>query len=166
MSVGWGGCWLGGETLTLAEAVLPLPASAEVTALVTLFCMPVLTPETFTAKLQEPLAAKVAPARLTLADPAVAVIIPPTQPPVSPLGVETIKPAGNESVKPIPLSDVPELGLDKVKVKAVVPFNGMLVAPKAFAIVGGKICGGGALYDPPPHPAADTTPKPRIVQPK
>ena len=152
--------------MTLAEAVLPLPPSVEVTALVTLFCMPALTPETFTAKLQEPFAAKVALARLTLADPAVAVIVPPPQPPVSPMGVETIKPAGNESVKLIPLSEAPELGLDKVKVKVVVPFNGMLVTPKAFAIVGGKVCGGGALYDAPPHPAADTTPKPKIVQPK
>ena len=93
--------------------------------------------------------------------------MPPPQPPVRPLGVETIKPAGNGSVKPIPLSDVPVLGLDNVKVKAVVPFNGMLAAPKVFAIAGGKVCGGsGALYDPPPHPAADVTPKPRIVQPK
>ena len=57
MSVGSGGCWLGGETLTLAEAVLPLAASVDVTALVTLFCMPALMPETFTAKLQEPFAA-------------------------------------------------------------------------------------------------------------
>ena len=122
--------------MTLAEAVLPLPASVEVTALVTLFCMPAPMLETFTAKLQDPFAARVAPARLTLADPALAVIVPPPQLPVRPLGVETFKPTGNESLKPIPVSDVPALGLDKVKVKAVVPCNGMLAAPKALVIVG------------------------------
>lgn len=148
--------------MTLAEAVLPLPASVEVTALVTLFCMPVLMPETFTAKLQEPFAASVAPARLTLADPGAAIIVPPPQLPARPLGVETIKPGGNESVKAIPLSDVPVLGLDKVKVKAVVPCNGRLAAPKALAIVGADM--GGAAEEPPPQPAECATVKAIVVE--
>ena len=145
--------------MMLAEAVLPLPASAELTALVTLFCVPELMPETFTAKLQEPFAARVAPVRLTLADPAVAAIVPSAQFPVRPLGVATINPPGKASLKPTPLSDLPELGFDMVKVKVVEPFIGMLEAPNAFAIVGGRTCGAGALYDPPPHPAARTTAK-------
>src|SRR5277367_5496793 len=112
MSVGCGGCWLAGETVTLAEAVLPLPPSTEVTALVVSFCVPVTVPETFTAKLQEAPPVRVAAERLTLPDPAAAVMTPPPQLPVNPLGVATSKPPGNVSVKPIPVRDDPASGLD------------------------------------------------------
>jgi hypothetical protein len=119
MSVGSGGCWLGPSTLMLAVAVLPFPPSVDVTADVTLFCIPVAVAVTFTAKLQDVLALSVAPARLTLVDPGVAVIVPLPQLPVSPLGVETAKPAGNASVKPTPLSKEPVLGFDSVNVSEV-----------------------------------------------
>ena len=149
----------------LAEAVLPLPPSFEVTAPVTLFCIPELIPETFTEKLHEALSASVAPERLTLADPAVAVIVPPPQLPVRPLGVDTVRPAGIASAKPTPLSDALVLGFDSVKVKVVVPFNGMLAAPNAFAMVGGEVWGGGGAPDePPPQPEACARPTATIIQ--
>ena len=138
----------------LAEAVLPLPPSVEVTAVVMLFCIPALMPETFTVKLHEALAVSVAPVRLTVPDPAAAAIVPPPQLPLRPLGVAMVRPAGIVSVKPTPLSDIPVFGLDKVKVKVVEPFNGMLALLNAFAMVAGETCGGGAPDEPPPHPVA------------
>jgi hypothetical protein len=59
-------------------------------------------------------------------------------------------------VKPIPLREVAALGLVRLKVSAVVPFNGTLAAPKTFAIVGGNLAGGGGVPDPdePPPQAA------------
>ena len=89
MSTGCGGCWLGPATMRLAEAVPPLPASLEVTALVVLFCVPDVVPVTFTAKVHDAPAARVAPERLTLFEPAAAVIAPPPQLPVKLLGVPT-----------------------------------------------------------------------------
>ena len=68
--------------LILAEAVLPVPPSVEVTAPVVLFFAPALVPVTLTEKVQLPLAARVAPLRLMMFDPAVAVIVPPPQLPV------------------------------------------------------------------------------------
>jgi hypothetical protein len=137
----------------VAVAFPPLPPSVEVTALVVLFCVPALMPETFTVKLQEALAVSVAPERLTLPDPAVAVIVPPPQLPVRPFGVETTRPEGIVSVKPIPVSDVPELGFDKLKVRDALPFIATLADPKAFAMVGGNVLGGGGPLpaEPPPH---------------
>ena len=137
----------------LAEAVLPFPPSTEVTALVVLFCVPVAVPETLTLKLHEALTASVAPERLTLLDPAAAVIVPPPQLPVRPLGVATTSPAGIVSVKPIPLREYLEpLGFDRVKVSDVALFKATLAAPNAFAIVGGTMLGGGGEplpYEPP-----------------
>ncbi len=164
MSVGCGGCWLDGVTVMLAEAVLPLPPSVEVTALVVSFCVPVAVAETFIAKLQEALAARVAAERLTLPDPAAAVMAPPPQLPVSPSGVATAKPAGRLSVKPIPVRDEPALGLDNWKVSEVVPFNAMFAAPKDIKSVGGSMATGGGVCggppeDPPPHPIAHQRPR-------
>src|ERR1700722_13437232 len=119
MSVGSGGCWLAGTTVICADVVSPFPASVEVTALVTLFCVPRLLPVTFNAKLHDAPALSPAPARLTLVAPAVAVIVPPPQVPVRPLGVETRSPLGRVSVNPIPLREMLLLGFDKVKVRVV-----------------------------------------------
>src|ERR1700691_722250 len=98
--------------MRLAEAVPPFPASVEVTALVVLVWVPEAVPVTFTAKVHEALAARVAPERLTLFDPAASVIVPPPQLPVKPFDAATTCPAGRVSVKPIPLRDRPVLGLD------------------------------------------------------
>jgi hypothetical protein len=125
------------STVRLAEAVLPGPASFDVTLLVTLFFIPRVVPLTFTEKVQEALDAKLAPNRLTLDDPAVAVMLPPPQDPVRPLGVATTSPAGKASVKPTPLSDGPTLGLARVKLRLVAAFRRMLGAPNALLIVGG-----------------------------
>jgi hypothetical protein len=79
-----------------AFAVLPVPASLEVTAEVTLFCAPVLAPlaVTLTENVQLVFAAKVAFDRTTLPVPAVAVGAVPLHVPDRPLGVATIRPAG------------------------------------------------------------------------
>lgn len=94
----------GATMLMLAEAVPPVPPSPEVTALVVLFAVPAARPVTFMENVHELLPARVAPPRLILFAPAVAVIVPPPQEPVRPFGVETAKPAGKASVKPIPES--------------------------------------------------------------
>jgi hypothetical protein len=67
-------------------------------------------PVTFTEKVQDVAAARLAPDRLMVLVPAVAEIVPPPQVPVRPLGVESTKPAGRVSVKPIPVSVVTVLG--------------------------------------------------------
>ena len=112
MLVGSVGCWLGPITVICADAALPFPASVEVTALVTLSCAPAVVPATFIAKVQEAPAARLAPERLMLFEPAAAVMVPPPQLPVNPFGVDTVSPAGRVSVKPIPLNEVAALGFD------------------------------------------------------
>lgn len=145
----------------LAEAVLPPPPSVELTALVVLFCTPVAIAETSTVKLHEAPAASVAADSPTAPDPAVAVMLPPPQVPVRPLGVATSNPAGKVSVKPMPVSAVPELGLEIWKVSNVNPFNATLPAPNDFEIVGGTIVGGGGgpAEEPPPHPKVHEKPR-------
>jgi hypothetical protein len=140
----------------MADAVPPLPASVEVTAPVVFVCVPEVVPVTFTAKVHEEPAAKVAAERLTLFEPAAAVIVPPAQVPVNPLGVATVSPDGKVSVKPTPLREMPALGFDRLKVSIVVPFSATLAAPKIFEMAGGNLAGGGGLLDPdePPPQAA------------
>lgn len=163
MLVGSAGCWLGPTTVIWADAVPPLPASVEVTVLVTLFCMPAAVPVTFTAKVHEAAAARLAAERLTLFEPAAAVIVPPPQLPVDPLGVDTISPDGKVSVKPMPLREVAVLGLERLKVSVVVPFNATLAAPKAFVMVGGNMVGGGVLEPDEPPPQAVFQSKPNAT---
>ena len=103
MSVGSGGCWLGPATIRVAVAVPPFPPSFEVTGPVVLFCVPEVTPVTFKEKEQEEIAESVAPERLTLLDPAAAVIVPPSQVPVNVFGVAITCPDGRVSVNPTPL---------------------------------------------------------------
>jgi len=140
-------------TLMLAEAVDPLPPSVEFTALVTLFFIPVAIPETFTEKVHDALAARVAADRLTALDPAVAAIAPPPQLPVRPLGVVTTNPAGNVSVNPMPVKEAPVLGLERRNDSDVASFNTTFAAPNDFEIVGGRMLGGGGgpLEYPPPQ---------------
>src|ERR1700685_4664485 len=143
MLVGSVGCWLGPITVICADGALPFPASVEVAALVTLSCAPAVVPATFIAKVQEAPAARLAPERLMLFEPAAAVMVPPPQPPVSPFGVDTVSPAGRVSVEPIPLNEVAALGFDRLKVSVVLPFNATLAVPNAFEMVGGNFAGGG-----------------------
>ena len=130
----------GATTLTLAEAVVPLPPSVEVTLPVTLFWTPAAVPVTFTENEQGVPGARAAPERLTTPVPAVAVIVPPPQDPLNPLGVETVSPAGSVSLKPMPCSVVPELIFARLKVKLVEPFSGIVAAPNDLVkFAGGAI---------------------------
>jgi len=146
-----------------AVAVWPFPPSVEVTAVVTLFCVPGAMAATFMKNLHDELAVSVAPVRLTLLDPVVAAMVPPPQVPVNPLGVATSKPAGSISVKPTPLREEPVLGFDRTNVSEVLPLTCTLAAPNAFEIVGGTTLGGGSTppVEPPPQPEAQE--RPRIV---
>jgi len=96
-----------------------------------------VVPVTFTLKVQEAVLARVAPERLTLPEPATAVIVPPPQEPVRPFGVETTRPAGRLSVNAMPVSEVVVFGLLMVKLSEVLPFTGMEAAPNDLVIVGG-----------------------------
>src|SRR5689334_2107509 len=127
-------------TVTLADAVLPVPPLVEVTAAVVLLFRPVAVPFTFTEKVHEALAASVAPDRLTAPEPATAVIVPPPQVPVKPLGVATIIPAGSVSLKAMPVSEtVLATGLVMVKLRPVVAFTGIEAAPNDLLMLGGAI---------------------------
>lgn len=66
-----------------------------------LFFAPTVVPVTFTEKVQELLAARVAPVMLIKLVPAIAVIVPPPQEPDTTLGDETTIPAGRVSLNPI-----------------------------------------------------------------
>src|SRR5580692_7735600 len=133
--------------MRVAEAVPPFPASVEVTELVVLFWVPEVVPVRFTTKVHDALAARDAPERMTLFDPAAAVIVPLPQLPVRPFGMLTTCPAGRVSVKPIPVRDRLVLGLDRLKVRVVVPFNATLPAPNAFPMTGGRFARGGEPLD-------------------
>ena len=147
----------GPTTATLAEAVPPVPPSVEDTGPVVLFFAPALWPVTFTEKLHEALAAKDAPLRLTVPDPAVAVIVPPPQDPVSPFGVETARPGGKLSVNAIVVRAVVALGFVTVNVRDVEPLSGILAAPNAFARVGGVTTVSVALEVFPVPPSVEVT---------
>lgn len=68
-----------------------------------LFFVPAVVPATFTENVQELLAAKLAPDKLTVLAPGVAEIVPPPQFPVAPFGFAMVSPSGRASVTPIPV---------------------------------------------------------------
>ena len=121
----------------MAVAGAPAGASFEVTVLVVLVCTPISVPVTFTEKVHAVPAARVAPDRLMVFDPALAVIVPPPHEPVSPLGVDTTRPDGIVSVNASPVSGS-EFGFVIVKLRAV-----LLLGPNncesanALVILGG-----------------------------
>src|SRR5215208_5937251 len=96
----------GTATPMQARAVRNPPFSFEVTGPVMLHWDPAAVKVTFTLKVQELFAGSVAPDKLMLPDPAVAVMAPPPQLPLSPFGVLTTCPAGSVSLKPTPVSVV------------------------------------------------------------
>ncbi len=105
-----------------------------------MFWTPTLMPVTFTAMVQESVAAIEPPTKLIVADPAVAVGVPP-QVLERPFGVATASPAGSVSVKPTPVSPAVAFGLPNEKVSEVVPFRGMVPVPNFFEMVGGATTG-------------------------
>src|SRR5882672_8132455 len=125
----------GATTVIEALEVLPVPPSVEVTWTL-LFFTPAVVPVTFTETVHDALEASVPAERLMLPDPATAVAVPP-QVLFNALGVATTRPEGRVSVKAMPLSVRVVFGLVMVKVSDVVPFSGMLAAPKTLVIVGG-----------------------------
>lgn len=129
---------IAGGPITVIVAVLlvrPAPLSFDETGPLVLFCTPAATPVTFRPMVHEALAASVPPERLMDPEPAAAVVVPP-QVLESPFGVATFRPAGSRSVKAIPVSPRVVFGLVIVKVNEVLAFKRMLVAPKAFVMVG------------------------------
>src|SRR5262249_22883802 len=127
----------GAKTLIDAEAVPPVPPSVEVTLPVVLFFWPAVVPVTFTAKVQELLAAMVPPDKLMTLVPCVAVIAPAPHEPVSPLGVEITRPAGSVSLKATPVSPTVAVLFWVVKVNLVEPLSRIEAAPNALLITGG-----------------------------
>src|SRR5258708_4831420 len=133
----------GASTVNIAVLlVAPVPPSVELTVPVVLLLLPAVVPVTSTEKVHEEPAAgdavSVPPERLMLPLPAVAVIVPLPHEPVT-LGVAaTTRPAGRLSVNATPLRELKVFGLVMVKLSEVVPFSGMLAAPKAFVMVGGE----------------------------
>ena len=120
--------------LTVSEAldVLPVPASLDV-MVTELFFTPVVVPCTLTETVHDALEARVPAARLTLDEPAAAVAVPAQV--LLRLGVgATTNPAGRLSVNASPVSARLVFGLLMVNVSEVVPFSGMLAAPKALVI--------------------------------
>ena len=123
-------------TVMEAFEVFPVPPSVELTV-TELFFTPAVVPVTLTETVQLALDAIVPPDKLTDPDPATAVAVPP-QVLLSPLGVATTSPAGKVSVNATPFSVTFVLGFWMLNVSEVVPFNGMLAAPKALVIDGGE----------------------------
>lgn len=117
----------GAKTLRYADAVLPVPALAAVTAPVVFVRSPADVPFTFTLKVHDELIPILAPLNATLFDAATAVTVPPLHDPVSPFGVATTIPDGNVSVKATPLkAAVFAAGFPMVNVNAVLPLTGIL----------------------------------------
>jgi len=127
----------GATTVMEALEVFPVPPLVELTVTL-LFSTPAIVPCTFTEIVQVAPGARLAPLKLMDEDPAVAVAVP-VQLLVRPLGVATTKPNGRLSVNATPFSVRFVLLLLSVNVRLVVPFSGIVAAPKAFVILGGLI---------------------------
>jgi hypothetical protein len=107
-----------------------------VTALVVLSLVPPLVPVTLTENEQLLFAGKSNEFMLIVLLPGLAEKAA-AQVPVNPLGVATTRPLGSASLNETFSRSVLAFGLVRVKVRDVVPFTGMVPAPKALAIVGG-----------------------------
>lgn len=126
-------------TVMGAMAIPPFPPLVDVTAVVVLIRGPPgVTPVTLTAKLHEPPAANVAPARLIVVVPPSAVIVPPPQDPVTTLGVDMFTPVGRRrSEKPTPVKATVAFGFVSRKLKVVLWVATTLDALNDFEMVGG-----------------------------
>jgi hypothetical protein len=128
----------------------------EVTLPVVLFCAPAAVPVMFTTTVQEVAEAIVPPVKLMLPPPATAVTVPPHVP-VNPFGVATTSPEGSVSENATPVRATTEFGLLMVKVRLVVPPNGIEAAPKLFVIDGGPATVTLAVDVLPVPPLVDVT---------
>ncbi len=125
----------GARTVSVAVEVLPVPPLVEVTVTL-LLLIPEVIPVTFTSTLQFELAGTVPPDRLQDDAPTVAVAVPPQR--SASCGLEAMmRPAGRVSVNATPVRAV-ALGLTMMTCSDVVPFNGIVAAPKVLTILGGE----------------------------
>src|SRR6266568_2794829 len=130
------------------EINVPVPSSkAAVTGPLVLTWRPACTPVTLMKKEHEVDWFKVNAVILIVLLPGLAITSPVTvafglaQPLGRPLGDATTSPLGRMSLNEILLNATPLLGLVMVKVSVVVPFTGMLAAPKALVRVGACAAG-------------------------
>jgi hypothetical protein len=127
----------GATTVSVAEAVLPVPPFVDVTALVVFRNCPAVVAVTATLKVQLALAAMVAPDREIVLLPLVERGVPP-QTVLVPLA--TVRPAGKTSVKPMPISaTVLAAGLVMVKLKEVELFVTIIDGMNTLEITGGAV---------------------------
>jgi hypothetical protein len=122
---------------------------------VALLFTPAVVPVTFTVTVHEVLAPTVPAVRDTVLEPATALGVP-LQVLTSPFGVATTRPGGRLSLKASPVKPI-VFGLVIVIVKLVEPFNGIVAAPNAFAMVGGEATVIEALAVLPVPPFVDVT---------
>lgn len=111
---------------------------------------------TFTLNVQDAFTAIVPPVKLTVVDPATAVIVPAPHEPLNPFGVATISPDGKLSVNATPASAaVLPAGLTMVKLRVVLPCIGISESPKDLLMDGGKSTATLAEAVPPVPPSVD-----------
>jgi len=144
-------------TVMLADAVLPVPPFVDVTLPVVFVKLPEAVPVTLTEIVQLLFVAIVPPLSVIVPEAAIAVTAPP-QVFVRPFGVPTTRPAGRLSVKATPVCATPlAAGFVSVNVKVVVPFNTIVLAPNALAIVGGATTSIVAVATLPLPPSVEVT---------
>jgi hypothetical protein len=145
----------GAATARFAVALFPVPPFVDETLDVVLTLTPAIVPRTLTASVQLEPMATVPPVKETLPEPARAVGVPPHVL-ARPFGVATTTPAGKLSVNATPAwATAFAAGFVIVKVKLVVPFNGIPTAPNAFAIDGGATTSMLAEAGEPAPPSVD-----------
>ena len=91
---------------------------------------------TFTLKVQDVFAASVAPDKLTVPEPTVAVMVPPPQDPANPVGFATVIPAGKASIKFTVKSETVVLGFAMVKLRVDTPLADIVFGVNDFVMVG------------------------------
>ena len=137
----------GASTVRNAVALPPAPAFVWM-GLVKLTFPPAAVPVTLTENVHEAPCASVAPERMMLLVPAVAVMVPPPHEPLRPFGVDTTSPDGSESVKPTPLAPAGPVTPPIVKDSEVLPPTGMVASANDLEKMGG-VCAKAGLISPP-----------------
>src|SRR5713101_753853 len=121
---------------SVAEPVLPVPPSVELTLPVVLSLEPEVVGVTFTLTAHELLAVIPPPLKLMVVSPAAGANVPPHVL-LEPGTAATCRPSGKVSLTATPLKAVPVLGLVMVKVRVEVPPTEVLVGEKALLMLGG-----------------------------
>ena len=112
----------GDSTVKVADAVVPVPPSFEVTGPVTLGFAPAVVAVMLTDTVHVALAVRVPAEKLRVVLPALGANVPHG---VLTLGAAaTCRPDGNVSLKLTPANPVPEFGLVNVNANVAVPFSG------------------------------------------